>query len=169
MNKEEFLIYINAYLTPLEILNTVSNCMKDFGFKELNFVEDNLELSLKKFLETPNWKFKFTEIKDNWEEKVIKETSWAFQAIIREIHDFPIIFGKSEYNEMVKKYKLDLIQNQVFEMISEFMNQFTSYQVYEIEIRNQFDNDGYFAHGEYNVLFKTFNNELFLLYFRDSD
>ena len=169
MNKNEFLIYINAYLEPLEILNTVSNCEKDFGFKELNLIDDNLELSLKKFLETPNWEFKCVQINDNWKEKIITETSWAFEDIVTEIHGYPSIFGKNEFKNMVEKYQLDIIQRRFFEIIFEFMSQFEDYQVYKVVISNQFDDDGYFAHGEYNALFKTSNSELFLLYFRDSD
>jgi hypothetical protein len=169
MTKNEFLIYLNAYLEPLELLNTIPNCMKDFGFNELQLIDNDIDISLKKFLETPNWTFDLIKLDENWAEIILKNSSWAFNAIITEIHGFPFYIGEDKFEQTVKRYNLNYIQKAFFDKLANFMKLFESFEVYEVNISNQYDNTGYFAHGEYNVLFKTSKNELFLLFFRDSD
>lgn len=168
MNKNEFIIYLNSYLEPIEILNTIPNCAKDYGFKEVPLKEDNLELSLKEFLKTPNWIFKFEKLDENWLEIVTKNSSWAFNAVIHKVYKRYEITNDN-FENLVEKHNLKNIQNGFTKILENFMKLYENFEVYQVNIDNQFDNDGYFAHGEYNVLFKTSDNDLFLLYFRDSD
>lgn len=172
MTKVEYLAYLNGYLSSVEILNSISNCEKDFGFKEIDFIEDSFEKSLKTFLVTPNWNFRFKKLEENWEE-VLLNNLWFFEAIIIKNYGYPVQIGNDKYRELVENHNLNDIKNYFIRLISEFLNLYNSFEVFEVDISNQFnhqlENEGYFAHGEYNVLFKTSNNELFLLYFRDSD
>lgn len=173
MTKIEHLAYLNGYLSAVETLNTIPNCMKDFGFKEIDFIENSFENSLKTFLVTPSWNFEFKKIEENWKEILIENSSSMFNAIIVEAHGYPIDVGNEKFEELVKKHNINDVQNDFIWLLSNFLNLYDSFEVFEVYISNQFnnqlENEGYFAHGEYNVLFKTSNNELFLLYFRDSD
>lgn len=170
-NHREKIIYINGLLSSIELLNLAPNSAKDYGFVELEFTSKDLSENLRNFLETPKWNFKFTNLNEIWKKEIVTESSWAFTEIIIQNHGYPIEIGNEKFEILKEKYNIKLVQELIIESIEDLLKSSNSFEVYNVQIDQiqSNDNSGYFAHGESNYLFKTSENNLFLLYFRASD
>ncbi len=170
-NIKENIAYTNGLLHLVELLNDAPNSAKDYGFVELNNTSADLTESLKSFLETPKWNFNFIRISQDWKKIILNDTSWAFTEIITQNYGYAIEIGAEKYEALVEKYNIKIVQKMILDNIENLLKSFNSFEVFRIEIGmiEPNDNSGYFAHGESNYLFKTTENNMFLLYFRASD
>lgn len=169
-NKEK-IIYINGLLASIALLNLAPNSAKEYAFVALNSNSEDLEQSLRIFLETPKWNFKFVNLNEDWRKIIIRESSWAFTEIITQNHGYPNEIGLEKYAALSEKYNIKIVQELILSCIENFLKSTSRFEVYQVEIGpiQSNDNSGYFAHGESNFLFKTEEDEMFLLYFRASD
>lgn len=171
-SSKEKIVYINGLLAAIGLLNLAPNSCKDYAFEELYATSEDLEDNLRSFLETPKWNFMFEKLDKHWKDLIIKESSWAFTEIITQNHGYRTEIGVEKYEIFTKKYNIEIIQKHILDCIENLLKSYDSYfEVYKVDIGTiEFnDNSGYFAHGESNYLFKTEENNLFLLYFRASD
>ena len=162
----EKLAFINGYLNCIGILNTIPNNAMDHWMIDLGVKDVDLNTTIKKGIQAPNWTFKTTEIA-NWQKAVEDGCYYFFAEILYEIQGSKIYYeSKGRQYDLMEKYNLENQLKCFIKMLADLLSfgELKTAYIVEIEFKEDW-HDPYFAHGECNYAFELESGRVLYLHF----
>jgi hypothetical protein len=163
----EKLAFINGYLDSIAILNTIPNNAMEHWMIDLGVMEVDLNTSIEKGINAPNWIFKATEI-SNWQKVLEDDCYYFFAEVLYEIQGSKAYYesDKKKVYELMRKYNLEGQLKCFIKTLADLLSFCQMKTAYQIEVDSRVDQyDPYFAHGEYNYAFELESGRILYLHF----